>query len=34
MVKQKSDIKGTLFLIGSKIFLSVGRLPKAKKIDK
>ena len=34
MAKQKRDIKGNLFLIGSRIFLSVDRLLKAKSIDK
>ena len=33
MVEQTRDIKGILFLIGSRIFLSVGRLFKAKGTD-
>ena len=32
MIKQIRDIKGTLLLIGSRISLSVGRLPRAKGI--
>ena len=34
MVEQIRDIKDTLFFIGSRISLSVGRLPRAKRIDK